>query len=255
MRRAPRGRQRRARGSGEGDGGSWGWMSWRVPPDTVRRSSSGELTLRPVARSMEDLVGNVSPNVSIPFHGAVDSAIPGGVRRRTTCSGQRRIEGSMAGPPHGEVSVGESPARVTLETRSKTTHRDRCGGVTLARAPSDPRRMSATTIVVIAKSPVAGRVKTRCCPPCTPGQAADLAAASLADTLDAVRERGHGHVVALDGRPGPWLPVGFDVVARVRRRSRDPHRSCVGRDRGAGAADRDGHAAGDDRGPRPRAGS
>jgi glycosyltransferase A (GT-A) superfamily protein (DUF2064 family) len=68
---------------------------------------------------------------------------------------------------------------------------------------------------VIAKSPVAGRVKTRCCPPCTPEQAADLAVASLADTLDAVRMSGATRrVVALDGRPGPWLPAGFDVVAQ-----------------------------------------
>ncbi|GIF23559.1 glycosyltransferase A (GT-A) superfamily protein (DUF2064 family) [Actinoplanes tereljensis] len=41
-------------------------------------------------------------------------------------------------------------------------------------------------ILVLAKTPVAGRVKTRLCPPCTPRQAARLAAAALADTLDAV---------------------------------------------------------------------
>ncbi|WP_183227303.1 TIGR04282 family arsenosugar biosynthesis glycosyltransferase [Actinoplanes campanulatus] len=38
----------------------------------------------------------------------------------------------------------------------------------------------------MAKAPVAGRVKTRLCPPCTPGQAARIAAAALADTLDTV---------------------------------------------------------------------
>jgi rSAM/selenodomain-associated transferase 1 len=38
-------------------------------------------------------------------------------------------------------------------------------------------------VLVLAKTPVAGRVKTRLCPPCTPGQAAQLAAAALADTL------------------------------------------------------------------------
>ncbi|GIH15002.1 TIGR04282 family arsenosugar biosynthesis glycosyltransferase [Rugosimonospora africana] len=38
-------------------------------------------------------------------------------------------------------------------------------------------------LLVIAKAPVPGRVKTRLCPPCTPAQAAAIAAASLSDTL------------------------------------------------------------------------
>ncbi|WP_030434544.1 TIGR04282 family arsenosugar biosynthesis glycosyltransferase [Actinoplanes subtropicus] len=42
-------------------------------------------------------------------------------------------------------------------------------------------------VVVLAKVPVPGRVKTRLCPPCTPEQAAWVACAALADTLDAVR--------------------------------------------------------------------
>jgi len=41
-------------------------------------------------------------------------------------------------------------------------------------------------LLVLAKTPVPGRVKTRLCPPCTPGQAAAVAAAALADTLAAV---------------------------------------------------------------------
>ncbi|GAA2715604.1 TIGR04282 family arsenosugar biosynthesis glycosyltransferase [Actinoplanes palleronii] len=40
-------------------------------------------------------------------------------------------------------------------------------------------------LLVMAKAPVPGRVKTRLCPPCTPEQAAMIAAAALADTLDA----------------------------------------------------------------------
>lgn len=41
-------------------------------------------------------------------------------------------------------------------------------------------------LLVLAKTPVPGRVKTRLCPPCTPEQAARLAAAALADTVAAV---------------------------------------------------------------------
>ena len=65
----------------------------------------------------------------------------------------------------------------------------------------------------MAKAPVAGRVKTRLCPPCTPGEAAEIAEAALADTLTAVsRCRADRRVIALDGAPGPWLPPEFDVV-------------------------------------------
>jgi glycosyltransferase A (GT-A) superfamily protein (DUF2064 family) len=68
-------------------------------------------------------------------------------------------------------------------------------------------------VLVMAKSPRPGRVKTRLCPPCTPEEAAAVATASLADTLDAVARCGAARkVVALDGPPGPWLPPGFTVV-------------------------------------------
>jgi rSAM/selenodomain-associated transferase 1 len=70
-------------------------------------------------------------------------------------------------------------------------------------------------VLVMAKAPVPGRVKTRMCPPCTPQQAAALAEAALADTLDAVAACGASRrVLALDGEPGPWLPAGFQVVAQ-----------------------------------------
>ncbi len=73
--------------------------------------------------------------------------------------------------------------------------------------------MIGTAIVVIAKSPAPGRVKTRLCPPCTPSSAAQLAAAALADTLDAVARTSAGaRVLALDGPPGPWIPEGFVIV-------------------------------------------
>jgi len=71
----------------------------------------------------------------------------------------------------------------------------------------------ATTLLVIAKQPVPGRVKTRLVPPCTHEQAAALAEAALADTLHAVRKvPARRRVLVLEGKPGPWLPPGFDVV-------------------------------------------
>ncbi|WP_431926291.1 TIGR04282 family arsenosugar biosynthesis glycosyltransferase [Micromonospora wenchangensis] len=48
------------------------------------------------------------------------------------------------------------------------------------------RPPTALRVLVLAKTPVPGRVKTRLCPPCTPAQAARVAAAALADTLDTV---------------------------------------------------------------------
>ncbi|MGP4051969.1 TIGR04282 family arsenosugar biosynthesis glycosyltransferase [Streptomyces sp. 2A115] len=70
-----------------------------------------------------------------------------------------------------------------------------------------------TTLLVIAKEPRPGRVKTRLTPPFTPGEAAALAEAALADTLRAVAAvPARRRVLVLDGAPGPWLPPGFDVV-------------------------------------------
>ncbi len=76
-----------------------------------------------------------------------------------------------------------------------------------------PAPESATTLLIMAKQPVPGRVKTRLVPPCTHEQAAALAEAALADTLHTVlKVPARRRVLVLDGRPGPWLPPGFDVV-------------------------------------------
>jgi uncharacterized protein len=92
----------------------------------------------------------------------------------------------------------------------------------------------SATLIVIAKAPVPGRVKTRLCPPCTPPQAAALAEAALRDTLAAaLQTRAGRRVVALDGAPGAWLPAGFEVIPQ----------------RGAGLADRLASAFGDVGGP------
>jgi hypothetical protein len=76
---------------------------------------------------------------------------------------------------------------------------------------------SELTILVMAKAPLPGRVKTRLTPPFTPDEAAALAAAALADTLQvALAAPARRRVVVLDGAPGDWLPAGFDVLPQVR---------------------------------------
>jgi len=89
-------------------------------------------------------------------------------------------------------------------------------------------------LLVIAKAPVAGRVKTRLCPPCTPAQAAWLARAALEDTLAACADTDAARrVLVLDGRPGDWLPDGWEVIPQ----------------RGAGLAERLANAFADAGGP------
>jgi len=76
-------------------------------------------------------------------------------------------------------------------------------------------RMLPAQVVVIAKEPVPGRVKTRLTPPFTPVEAAALAEAALVDTLTAVADTNVARrVLALDGVPGLWLPPGFDVISQ-----------------------------------------
>jgi uncharacterized protein len=88
-------------------------------------------------------------------------------------------------------------------------------GLVTTADPDGPALALAAQIVVIGKAPVPGRVKTRLTPPFSPGQAAQLAAAALADTLAAAAQVSvTRRVLALDGRPGEWLPAGFEVTAQ-----------------------------------------
>lgn len=102
----------------------------------------------------------------------------------------------------------------------------------------------APQLVVIAKAPAAGRVKTRLTPPFTPQAAANLAAAALADTLEtAARVPFARRVLALAGESGrirvpparagrltavpaagaaalpdlTWPPPGFEVTGQRGR--------------------------------------
>ncbi|TDC95515.1 DUF2064 domain-containing protein [Saccharopolyspora aridisoli] len=58
---------------------------------------------------------------------------------------------------------------------------------------------SRTVVLVVAKAPVPGLAKTRLTPPASADQAAEIAAASLLDTLDAIRTMGAKPVVAWTG--------------------------------------------------------
>lgn len=73
--------------------------------------------------------------------------------------------------------------------------------------------MQSVALLVIAKQPLAGRVKTRLTPPFTPSQAAQLAGAALRDTLEAVAATPAARrVLVFDGDSTEWRPDGFEVV-------------------------------------------
>jgi rSAM/selenodomain-associated transferase 1 len=111
-----------------------------------------------------------------------------------------------------EVDVAYARARGVRRSPVRTGHLDgaarHAGGAGSCRSA-----LSGVHLLVLAKAPVAGRVKTRLCPPFTPEQAAQLAEAALRDTLDAVAGTpAAARTVALDGRPGDWLPPSFTVL-------------------------------------------
>nr|MBA3529001.1 DUF2064 domain-containing protein [Propionibacteriaceae bacterium] len=73
---------------------------------------------------------------------------------------------------------------------------------------------SAATILVLAKEPLPGRAKTRLQAFFTAAEAADLAAAAIKDTLQAVRNStADRKLLAWDGNPDPWH-LEFEVVAQ-----------------------------------------
>jgi uncharacterized protein len=75
--------------------------------------------------------------------------------------------------------------------------------------------MPSAALLVIAKEPLPGRVKTRLTPPCTHEEAAHLAAAALTDTLDVVaRTPTARRVLVFDGDARHWRRRGFEVTAQ-----------------------------------------
>ncbi|HET9967346.1 MAG TPA: TIGR04282 family arsenosugar biosynthesis glycosyltransferase [Streptosporangiaceae bacterium] len=119
-----------------------------------------------------------------------------------------------------DVSAGVSINATAAATAAVYTGRHRRAGSPRTAPPEAPawskaNRLLPVQVVVIAKEPVPGRVKTRLTPAFTPLEAAALAEASLTDTLDAVsRAPVARRVLALSGRPGRWLPPGFDVIGQ-----------------------------------------
>jgi hypothetical protein len=73
-----------------------------------------------------------------------------------------------------------------------------------------------TTVIVIAKETIPGKVKTRLHPPFSLQEAAALAAASLADTLETVKTLGAAETILyFDGSLLPAESSGFRVIPQV----------------------------------------
>lgn len=73
-----------------------------------------------------------------------------------------------------------------------------------------------TTLILIAKPPLPGRAKTRLHPPLTLEEAADVAAACLADSLEFVRDAPASRRILLwDGDRPPAGAEGFEVIRQV----------------------------------------
>jgi uncharacterized protein len=75
--------------------------------------------------------------------------------------------------------------------------------------------VQSVALLVIAKEPLPGRVKTRLTPPCTPTEAAGLARAAILDTIDVVsRTPAARRVLVFDGDQRGWRSKGFELVAQ-----------------------------------------
>ena len=75
--------------------------------------------------------------------------------------------------------------------------------------------MRTTTVIVLAKEPLPGRVKTRLTPEVSPADAARLAAAAISDTMRAVEHAAvRRRVLAFDGDATAIARPGWDVIAQ-----------------------------------------
>src|SRR5260370_52091 len=176
----------------------------RLPPgyraivvDNGSSDGSAEIASRLAPRGRAGAAacpGPAGPPVRFPPR---DGAERGG--RRVADQRDRRALPASYRAVEGDGNPGRDPAR----------------GARHAARLAGGHRM--TTLIVIAKAPVPGRVKTRLSPPFTPAQSAALAEAALADTLETVLSAASAQpILALDGAPGGWLPSGFAVIPQVQ---------------------------------------
>ena len=133
--------------------------------------------------------------------------------------------------------VGASKVTGTVRGTARTVH-DMADGAAMSRR--------TPTVLVLAKEPVAGRVKTRLCPPCTPaaGRGDRRRPRSRTRSRRSPRPPATRPLLVLDGAVGPWLPTPIERGRAVRRRTRRPARGRVHPCRRPGGARGDGHAPG-----------
>src|SRR5947209_16004252 len=167
----------------------------------VRRRTDASGPARPPSRAR---------HLGSPLRMAARDGGARGARRVEDRRGSRRLSGASRRPLEGDRHAAGHRARGDRHGQSSVM-----------------RPKTAATIVVLAKAPVAGRVKTRLCPPLMPQEAATLAEAALSDTLVAVlATRCARRVLALDGAPGLWLPTGIEVIGQRGERL-DERISCA----------------------------
>ncbi len=131
------------------------------------------------------------------------------VDRRSGYPAETVVRAAEAGWRIAEVAVDY---RIRMG-RSKVT------GTPLGRLACRPRHRvgdrrlaMSDAVIVLAKEPVPGRVKTRLSPAFSPEEAAQLASAALVDTFTAVRASAAPvKVLAWDGDPDDWR-AGFALV-------------------------------------------
>jgi len=71
-------------------------------------------------------------------------------------------------------------------------------------------------LIVIAKTPRPGHVKTRLTPPLSAEEVCAVAWACLSDTLAAAAAvPSRRHVLLLAGEPGSWAPESFEIIPQV----------------------------------------
>jgi len=101
----------------------------------------------------------------------------------------------------------------------------RSGNNPVARVPRAPQHgqggsrhapsPSSAAIIVFAKAPVAGQVKTRLCPPLTPDEAASLHGSLVLDMLERCQSlKGYDRILA--GTPSPHHPFFRAMEARFK---------------------------------------